>query len=50
MAKKYKKCRIFEKNLEDTFTRGDKYSNKFDISRPFIRIFAQVFIKPIQTR
>ena len=31
---------IFEINLEDTFTRCEKYSSKLDISRSFLRIFA----------
>ena len=31
--------RIFEINLQDTFTRFEKYSIKLDISRSFIRIF-----------
>ena len=31
---------IFEINLEDTFTRCEKYSSKLDISRSFITIFA----------
>ena len=31
---------IFEINLEDTFTRCEKYSSKLDISRLFITIFA----------
>ena len=30
---------IFELNLEDTFTRCEKYSGKLDISRSFICIF-----------
>ena len=29
----------FEINLEDTFTRCEKYSSKLDIYRSFIRIF-----------
>ena len=32
--------RIFMVNHEDTFTRCNKYSSKLDISRSFIRIFA----------
>ena len=30
---------FFEIKLEDTFTRGEKYPSKPDISRSFIRIF-----------
>ena len=33
--------RIFEINLQDTSTRGEKYLSELNISRSFIRIFVR---------
>ena len=34
---------IFEVNLQDTFTRCEKYRSKLHISRSFIIIFAELY-------